>query len=122
MTGLTDSLRPCRASGVSEEQQAEFFAGSGFLPVRLSAYDLERSRQALEKYPSYQVAVDLFDGTPLTPATLWPRIGPDAQVVETVNRALEGMLVSGKDPVQALGDAAKQATKALQDYNRRVGE
>jgi sn-glycerol 3-phosphate transport system substrate-binding protein len=122
VTGLTDSLRPCRASGVSEEQQAEFFAGSGQLPVRLSAYDLEASRQVLEKYPSYQVAVDLFQGTPSTPATLGPRIGPNAQVVEIVNQALEGMLVSGKDPVQALDDAAKQATKALQDYNRRVGE
>ena len=47
------------------EQQAEFFAASGYLPVRLSAYDLEPSRQVLEKYPMFQVLVDLFVGSAL---------------------------------------------------------
>jgi len=32
------------------------------------------------------------------------------------------MVVGGKDPVQALDDAAERATKELQDYNRQVGE
>jgi hypothetical protein len=32
------------------------------------------------------------------------------------------MIVGGKDPVQALDDAAEQATKEIQDYNRSVGE
>ena len=104
------------------EQQAEFFAGSGFLPVRLSAYDLEASRQVLEKYPYYQVPVDLFVGTPSTPEKLGPRIGPFSKVRETVTQALEEMIVGGKDPVQALDDAADRATKELQDYNQSVGE
>jgi sn-glycerol 3-phosphate transport system substrate-binding protein len=104
------------------EQQAEFFAGSGYLPVRLSAYDLEPSRQVLEKYPSYQVPVDLFVGTPSTPAKLGPRMGPFSQVRETVAQGLEEMVVGGKDPVQALDDAAERATKELQDYNSRVRE
>jgi sn-glycerol 3-phosphate transport system substrate-binding protein len=34
------------------EQQAELFAGSGYLPVRPSALDLDASRQVLQKYPS----------------------------------------------------------------------
>ena len=104
------------------EQQAELFAGSGYLPVRLSAYDLEPSRQVLEKYPYYQVAVDLFVGTPSTPEKLGPRIGPFSKVRETVAQALEEMVVGGKDPAQALDDAAERATKELQDYNSRVGE
>jgi sn-glycerol 3-phosphate transport system substrate-binding protein len=104
------------------EQQAELFAGTGYLPVRLSAYDLEASRQVLEKYPYYQVPVDLFVGTPSTPAKLGPRIGPSAEVGEILAQALEEMVVGGKDPDQALDDAADRATKALQDYNRRLGE
>ena len=32
------------------------------------------------------------------------------------------MVVGGKDPVQALDDAAERATKDLQDYNSRVGQ
>jgi len=104
------------------EQQAELFAGSGYLPVRLSAYELEASRQVLEKYPYYQVPVELFVGTPSTPAKLGPRIGPFSKVRETVAQALEEMVVGGKDPVQALDDAAERATEELQEYNRRVGE
>jgi sn-glycerol 3-phosphate transport system substrate-binding protein len=104
------------------EQQAELFAGTGYLPVRLSAYDLEASRQVLEKYPLYQVPVDLFVGVPSTPEKLGPRIGPSAEVAEILAQALEGMVVGGKDPDEALDDAAERATKALQDYNSRVGE
>jgi sn-glycerol 3-phosphate transport system substrate-binding protein len=104
------------------EQQAELFAGSGYLPVRVSAYDLEPSRQVLAKYPYYQVPVDLFVGTPSTPAKLGPRIGPFSQVREIVAKALEEMVVGSKDPVEALDGAAERATKEIQEYNRRVGE
>jgi sn-glycerol 3-phosphate transport system substrate-binding protein len=104
------------------EQQAELFASTGYLPVRLSAYGLEASRQVLEEYPEYQVPVDLFVGVPSTSAKLGPRIGPSAEVGEILAQALEEMVVGGKDPDQALDDAADRATKALQDYNRRVGE
>jgi len=104
------------------EQQAEFFAGASHLPVRLSAYDQEASRQVLEKYPYYQVPVDLFVGRPATPTELGPRIGPFAKVHEAVVQALEEMLASGKDPVQALDEAAERATKELQDYNQSVAQ
>jgi len=104
------------------EQQAEFFVSTGFLPVSLSAYDLESSRQVLEKYPYFQLPVDLFVETPSTPEKLGPRIGPFSKVREIVVQEWEEMIVGGKDPVQALDDAAERATKELQDYNSRVGE
>jgi sn-glycerol 3-phosphate transport system substrate-binding protein len=104
------------------EQQAELFVGTGYLPVRLSAYDLEASRQVLEKYPYYQVPIDLFVGVPSTPAKLGPRIGPSAKVGDILAQALEEMVVGGKDPDQALDEAADRVTQELQDYNRRVGE
>ena len=104
------------------EQQAELFAGSGYLPVRDSALDLDASRQVLAKYPSYQVAVDLYVETPSTPEKLGPRMGPFSQVRETVAQGIEEMVVGGKDPVQALDDAAQRATELLRDYNSRVGE
>jgi sn-glycerol 3-phosphate transport system substrate-binding protein len=106
---------------VEPEQQAELFAGTGYLPVRVSAYDLEASRQVQEKDPEYQVPVDLFVGVPSTPAKLGPRIGPSDAVREIVAQALEQMVVGGKDPDQALDDAAERVTAELQDYNRRVG-
>ena len=104
------------------EQQAEVFAGTSHLPARLSAYDQEATRQVLAKYPYFQVVMDLFVGTPSTPATLGPRIGPFSKVRETVVQAMEEIVAGGKDPDQALDDAAEQATKELQDYNRQVGD
>jgi len=104
------------------EQQAELFAGTGFLPVRLSAYQMEASRQVLEKYPLYQVPVGLSLGVPSTPEKLGPRVGPSAKLGEIVAQAMEEMVVGGKNPDQALDDAAAGYTKELQDYNRRVGE
>jgi sn-glycerol 3-phosphate transport system substrate-binding protein len=104
------------------EQQAELFAGTGFLPVRLSAYELEASRRVLEKYPLYQVPVDLSVGVPSTTEKLGPRVGPSAKVGETVTQFLEEMVVAGKDPDQALAEAAAAYTSELRDYNRRVGE
>ena len=50
------------ASGSAPEQQAELFARAGYLPVRLSAYGPEASRQVLGEYPSHQVPVDSFVG------------------------------------------------------------
>ena len=37
-------------------------------------------------------------------------------------QALEETVAGGKDPVQALDDAAERASKELQDYNSRVGQ
>ena len=104
------------------EQQAELFAGTGNLPVRTSAYDLEPSRQVLAEYPYYQVPMDSFVGVPSSPAKLGPRMGPFSKVSDIIAEAIEEMVVGGKDPVQALDDAAERATKELQDYNSRVGQ
>jgi len=52
----------------------------------------------LDKYPYYQVDVDLYVGAPSTPAKLGPRIGPFSKVREIVATALEEV-VGGKDPV-----------------------
>ena len=104
------------------EQQAEFFAGSGYLPVRVSAYDLEASKAVLAKYPQYQTPMDEFVGAPATPAKLGALLGPFNQVREIVAQSLEEMLLGGKDPVEALDDAAAAVTDEIQEYNQRVGE
>jgi sn-glycerol 3-phosphate transport system substrate-binding protein len=92
------------------EQQAEFFAGSGYLPVRISAYDLDASKQVLAKYPQYQAPIDEFVGAPATPAKLGALLGPFNQVREIMAQALEEMLLGGKDPA-GLDDAAARITE-----------
>jgi hypothetical protein len=83
-------LRPPPYAGGSEpEQQAGLFAECGYLPVRLSAYGLEASRQVLGKYPYDYVPMDAFVEMRWTPAKLGPRSGCMPQVWDAVTDALE---------------------------------
>jgi len=104
------------------EQQAEWFAGSGYLPVSRSSVDLPAAQDAVARYPLFQVALDLYLNAPATPATLMAALGPVKKVDEAVYRGVEEMLSGAKDPEQALEDAAANANEAIDEYNQRVEE
>jgi sn-glycerol 3-phosphate transport system substrate-binding protein len=104
------------------EQQAEWFAGSGYLPVNRNAVYLPAARDAIVKYPQFQVPLDLYLNTPATPAALGGLVGPFRQVREAINTNIEAMLAGAKDPDKALSDAAAEASEAIEEYNERVRE
>ena len=104
------------------EQQAEWFAGSGYLPVSRSSVDLPAAQDAIARYPLFRGALDLYLNAPATPATLMAALGPVQKVDEAVYRGVEEMLNAGKDPEQALADAASTANEAIDEYNRTVGD
>ena len=102
------------------EQQADWFAGSGYLPVRQSAYDLPPAQQVMEEYPHFRKPVEAYRAAPSTLATQGALLGAMAQVNEAINRAAEEMVLGGKDPIQALNEAAANATEEIQKYEKRV--
>jgi sn-glycerol 3-phosphate transport system substrate-binding protein len=102
------------------EQQAEWFAGSGYLPVSRAAVDLPAARDVVAKYPLFQVAVDLYLNSPTTPAALGALLGPFWQVREALNTGVEAMLAGVKEPDQALEDAAAESNRIIENYNQRV--
>jgi sn-glycerol 3-phosphate transport system substrate-binding protein len=102
------------------EQQAEWYAGSGYLPVSISAYELPAAKEIEAKYPQFKIAADLYLASSTTSAPLGPLLGPHLEVADIMVRAAEEMLVGDKDPVDALNDAADEANGVLEDYNRRV--
>jgi sn-glycerol 3-phosphate transport system substrate-binding protein len=104
------------------EQQAEWFAGSGYLPVRHSAIDQPAAKDVVAKYPQFQVPLDLYLESPTTPAALGAVLAPFYQVREALYQGIEAMLSGTKDPDQALEDAAARANQIIEEYNRRVGE
>ena len=104
------------------EQQAEWFAGSGYLPGSRSAVDLPAAQDVLAHYPLFQVAFDLYLNAPANPATEGTILGPYQKVREAIYRGVEEMLSGIKDPDQALDDAAAGANQAIDEYNRRVGD
>ena len=104
------------------EQQAEWYAGTGLLPVRISAYDLPAAQSVVAEYPHFSVPVELVLETPSTPESLGPLLGPISDVREVVVTAIEETVVCSKDPIEALDDAAAEANEIIEDYNRRLGE
>lgn len=107
---------------VEPEQQAEWYSGSGYFPMRISAYDLPAAKEVEAKYPAFRTAVDPFLSTQSTRATQGALLGNFVEVREMVQKAAEEMILNDKDPDQALDDAAAEVTAAIQDYNRRIGD
>jgi sn-glycerol 3-phosphate transport system substrate-binding protein len=103
------------------EQQAEWFAGSGYLPVRNSAYDLPAAKDVIAQYPEFQIPVDLFAKIATTTAALGPLLGPFQQVRDAVAEAIESMLSGAASADEAMEAAVKNANAAIEDYNRRMG-
>jgi sn-glycerol 3-phosphate transport system substrate-binding protein len=104
------------------EQQAEWYAGTGLLPVRISAYDLPAAQNVEAEYPHFRVPVDLVLETPSTQESLGPLLGPIRDVREVIVTAVEETVVGSKDPIEALDDAAAEANDIIENYNRRVAE
>jgi sn-glycerol 3-phosphate transport system substrate-binding protein len=102
------------------EQQAEWFASTGYLPVRNSSYDLPAAQEIMERYPGFRVAKDIFTASPATPATLGPLLGPFVDVRDIVRDAMEAIVLQDKDPKEALDEAAEEANQIIEEYNQRV--
>ena len=107
---------------VEPEQQAEWFAGSGYLPVSRSSVDLPAAQDAVARYPLFREVLDLYLNTPANPAAVTAALGPYQKVREAVYRGEEEMLSGAKDPDQALKDAASNADAAIAEYNQQVGD
>jgi sn-glycerol 3-phosphate transport system substrate-binding protein len=105
---------------LAPEQQAEWFAGSGCLPVSQSSVEQPAAQDVLTQYPLFQAALDLYMGVPANPASLGAVLGPFPELRETIENEVEAMLVGGKDPMQALADAAERVNEAIEEYNRFV--
>jgi len=103
------------------EQQAEWFAGSGYLPVRPSAYDLPAAKDIIARYPHFQIPADLFAKTVTTTAALGALLGPFQQVEDSITDGIESMLSGAASPDEAMAAAVKNANAAIKEYNDRLG-
>ncbi len=81
---------------------------------------LSRLLVVMEQYPHFRKPVEAYREVPSTRATQGALLGPMAQVNEAINHAAEEMVLNGKDPIEALNQAAAAATAAIQEYEKRV--
>jgi sn-glycerol 3-phosphate transport system substrate-binding protein len=106
---------------VEPEQQAEWFAGSGYLPVRNSSYDLPAAKDIIAKYPEFQIPADLFAKTATSTAALGALVGPFQQLEDGIRAAIESMLSGSASADEAMAAAVKTDNAAIKEYNDRLG-
>jgi sn-glycerol 3-phosphate transport system substrate-binding protein len=102
------------------EQQAEWYAESGFLPANLKAFDLPKAGEIETKYPQMKTVAQIYLEDSSSTALLGPLLGPYLDINDIIVRAIEEMLVGDKDPIAAINDAAKETNEIIEEYNRRV--
>jgi sn-glycerol 3-phosphate transport system substrate-binding protein len=108
---------------VEPEQQAEWFAGSGYLPVSHAAVDLPASKEIIAKYPQFQVPLDLYlNNVATSAAESVALLGPFPQVREELLRAVEAMLAGAQTPDEALASAAAESDRIIEQNNQRIKE
>jgi sn-glycerol 3-phosphate transport system substrate-binding protein len=105
----------------SPEVQAEFAAGTGYVPIRKSSVELPAITQLWAKEPGYKVAYDQLVTGVNNVATAGPVIGDYQGVRDSVLDAEQAMFSEGVSPQAALTRAAKAADAKIADYNSRVG-
>jgi sn-glycerol 3-phosphate transport system substrate-binding protein len=102
------------------EQQAEWYAGTGWIPANDKAFEMPAAKEVQAQYPQFKTAADLYLAAPSTTAALGALLGPYADIRDIVVRAIEETVLEDKDPVAAVNDAAEEANGLLEEYNSRV--
>ncbi len=103
------------------ETQAEWAAGTGYVPIRKSSVELPAITELWASQPEYKVAYDqLITGTNNV-ATAGPVIGDYKGVRDEVRTAEQSMFTQGVSPKAALKAAKQKANAAMKEYNSRIG-
>ena len=106
---------------VEADQQAEWYAGSGYFPIRTDAFDKPAAKEAEAKYPYLRVAPQQLQQGARNRATQGAIMGPFAKIrSDVITTAIESMVLTGTPPDEAIDKAASDATGLIKDYNERV--
>ncbi|SES89004.1 carbohydrate ABC transporter substrate-binding protein, CUT1 family [Oceanobacillus limi] len=92
--------------------QAEWAAATGYFPITPAAYEEDVLKDVYEEYPVYKTAVEQLENTTVSPATQ----GALTEVLPEARKIIEtalGEMYEGRDPQEALDDAAQKITDSL---------
>jgi sn-glycerol 3-phosphate transport system substrate-binding protein len=106
---------------VEPAQQATWYAGSGYFPIRSDAFDEPAAKEAEAKYPYLRVAPQESQQGARNRATQGFLLGPFSKIrSEIIAPAIESMILTDTPPDEALDKAASDATQAMKEYNQRL--
>ncbi|MBK5221782.1 MAG: ABC transporter substrate-binding protein [Acidimicrobiia bacterium] len=104
------------------EQQAEWHAATGYIPIRRSAIVLPEVADLWAAEPEFRVAYDQLVAGEENIGSAGPVIGNHAQVrLDAIVPAFERMWIQGQAPDEALAEAKADADQIIADYTDRLG-
>jgi sn-glycerol 3-phosphate transport system substrate-binding protein len=103
------------------EIQAYWSSNTGYYPIRKAAYNVQEMKDALAKYPQFQIAVDQLRATETSTATAGAAFGTFVSARQNIEASME-QFMQGKMPTAkaALDDAVKKSNDNLTEYNSTV--
>ncbi|HXX40458.1 MAG TPA: ABC transporter substrate-binding protein [bacterium] len=102
-------------------QQAAWYVGTGYFPVRRDAYREPVAQQTLAQYPQFLTAISELRNSPINRATQGALLGVFPEARQKSEDAIEATVLGRKSPQQALVDAARDVNQAIAVYNRTMG-
>ncbi|MEQ1700174.1 MAG: ABC transporter substrate-binding protein [Ilumatobacteraceae bacterium] len=103
---------------VGAEQQSQWAAATGYIPMRSDAADVEPYKSTVANDPRFSVAYDQLAASPDALTSSGPVVGPLREVRTILATAVAGIF-GGADVKSTLDDAANQANALIADYNTR---
>lgn len=103
---------------VQPDTQAYWSSNTGYVPIRLSTYNLPDMKTALTQYPQFQVAVDQIRSAPANPYNAGSVSGNMLAVRNYIQQATDDYLTGRVSSAQtALDGAVKKSNDSLESYN-----
>lgn len=100
------------------ETQAYWSSNTGYIPIRLSTYNLPDMQATLKKYPQFMAATDQIRAAATNNENAGCAAGNLTSVRNYVQQATDQFITGKVATAQAaLDEAAKQANTSLTDYN-----
>lgn len=100
------------------EETARWHMDTGYFPATKAAVDLLRKQEWFVKHPNHETAFRQIQEGPDTPNTRGVLLGNFVQIRNITDTAIEKAVSGKSSPKDALDEAAREANKLLDEYNR----
>ncbi|HAP77809.1 MAG TPA: hypothetical protein DCR14_17225 [Acidimicrobiaceae bacterium] len=103
---------------VSAQSQSTWAAGTGYVPIRSDALDVEPYASTVAADARFAVALEQLESSPDALTSAGPVVGPLREIRSVLATAVAAIL-DGADVQTTLDEAAQQANNLIADYNAR---
>jgi len=103
------------------QTQSTWAAGTGYVPARTSAIDLNPIKSVYAADPRYKVAYDQLNAAADTPVEAGPVLGPQREVRLITSNAVEAILVARANVQSTLTSAARRSDLLIAQWKSTIG-